>query len=129
MNQPRVERRRARGPGPRLLSATALAGVRVSGSQGEPLGTLQEIVLDVAHGRIAYAVLGCGGFMGVGERLFVVPWKALQFDTAHGAFVLDADERALDEALPFDKERFPSEPDARWHQQVHRHWRSAPYWD
>ena len=65
------------GPGPRLMTANTLEGDNVVNGVGEDLGKIEEIMLDVPLGRIAYAVLSFGGFLGIGNRLFAIPWQAL----------------------------------------------------
>ncbi|MBZ0303832.1 MAG: PRC-barrel domain-containing protein, partial [Anaerolineae bacterium] len=60
-----------------LLSATTLIGDGVKNSAGEDLGKLTEIMLDVESGRVAYAVLSFGGVLGLGNKLFAIPWEAL----------------------------------------------------
>ncbi len=65
----------------RVLSASTLTGDRVRNAAGEDLGKVEEIMLDVPGGRIAYAVLSFGGMLGIGDKLFAVPWSALRLDT------------------------------------------------
>ncbi|HYG31471.1 MAG TPA: PRC-barrel domain-containing protein, partial [Methylophilaceae bacterium] len=69
------------GPGPRLMGADTLIGNDVANHKDEDLGDIKEIMLDVPNGRIAYAVLSFGGFLGMGNKLFAVPWEALKLDT------------------------------------------------
>src|SRR5262245_59818200 len=57
------------GPGPRLMTASTLAGDDVVNAAGENLGRIEEIMLDVPRGRIAYAVMSFGGFLGMGSKL------------------------------------------------------------
>jgi sporulation protein YlmC with PRC-barrel domain len=64
----------------RVLSASTLAGDRVQNSAGEDLGKLNEIMIDIPSGRVAYAVLSFGGFLGMGDKLFALPWRALKLD-------------------------------------------------
>lgn len=117
------------GPGPRLMTSSTLTGDAVVNAANEMLGTISDIMLDVESGRVAYAVMASGGFMGVGERLSAVPWSALRLDPQRRCFVLDADRNTLDKAPGFDRSRWPSEADAQWHRDVHRHYGSRPYWE
>lgn len=120
---------RAPGPGRRLMSTGTLCTDRVINRRGELLGTVRELLLDVERGCIAYVVMAYGGFMGLGERLFALPWSALELDADGACLILDADRSSFDTAPAFDKEHWPSAPDAQWHQDVHRHYRCLPYWD
>jgi len=119
----------ADGPGPRLMSASTLEGNDVMNHQGETLGEIEEIMLDVPRGRIAYAVMSAGGFLGLGERLFAIPWTALTLDTDRKCFVMNARKERFDDAPGFDKDHWPSEPQREWHDEVHRHYGATPYWD
>lgn len=117
------------GPGPRLMTASTLCGNKVKNRNDETLGEIDEIMLDVPRGRIAYAVMSIGGFLGVGERLFALPWTALTLDTEQKCFVMDAAPAAFENAPGFDKDDWPDAPQAEWHEQVHRYYGARPYWD
>jgi len=84
------------GPGPEVMSANTLEGNNVINPRGETLGEIEEIMLDVRSGRIAYAVLGAGGFLGIGEKYFAIPWGELTLDTDNKCFILDADKEHHD---------------------------------
>ena len=74
------------GPGPRLMGADTLIGEDVYNTKDEDLGDIKEIMLDMNNGKIAYAVLSFGGFLGMGDKLFAVPWSALTLDTENKRF-------------------------------------------
>ena len=117
------------GPGPRLMTAHTLTGDKVVNRAGDTLGSIDDIMLDVSLGRIAYAVMAAGGFMGLGEKLFAVPWSALTLDAERKCFLLDASKDTFRNAPGFDKDHWPDEADATWHQAVHQHYGTRPYWD
>jgi hypothetical protein len=117
------------GPGPRLMSADTLEGNSVRNAQNEDLGTIQHIMLDVPSGRIAYAVLSFGGWFGVGDKLFAIPWSALQLDTERKCFVLGATKEQLKRAEGFDKDHWPSMADQRWATSLHEFYSARPYWE
>jgi sporulation protein YlmC with PRC-barrel domain len=116
--------------GDELVTANALLGDKVVNPRNEPLGTITELVLDTALGRLAYAVVALGGFMGVGEQLFVIPWSALVRDGANRRFVLDADRARLAAAphVEFTRESGSSNA-AGWQRELHRHYGARPYWE
>ncbi len=62
-----------KGPGPRLMGAETLIGNDVYNLQEEDLGDIEEIMLDMQTGKVSYAVLSFGGFLGIGDKLFTVP--------------------------------------------------------
>jgi sporulation protein YlmC with PRC-barrel domain len=115
------------GPGPRLMLASTLVGNEVVNREGEKLGTIDEIMLDVPMGRIAYAVLASGGFLGIGEKLFAIPWAALTLDTENKFFILDVSTERLQQAPGFDKDHWPATADQTWATNVHKYYVTAPY--
>lgn len=112
----------------RVLSAGTLAGDSVRNRAGDGLGKIEEIMLDLESGRVAYAVLSFGGFLGIGDKLFAVPWEALELNTAEHEFILDVDKQTLQNAPGFDKDNWPDMADLTWAAQVHAHYGQDPYW-
>lgn len=106
------------GPGPRLMGADTLMGEDVYNSQDEELGDIKEIMLDMETGRVAYAVLSYGGMLGMGDKLFAVPWEALQLDTTNKRFILDIDKSKLENAPGFDKDDWPDMADPQFSRQL-----------
>ncbi|MGB9988757.1 PRC-barrel domain-containing protein [Massilia sp. SM-13] len=109
----------SQGPGPRLMGADTLMGEDVYNRQEEDLGDIKEIMIDMQSGQIAYAVLSFGGIMGMGDKLFAVPWQALQLDTVNKRFILDCSKEKLENAPGFDKDRWPDMASAEFGSQVH----------
>jgi sporulation protein YlmC with PRC-barrel domain len=112
-----------------VLAATTLTGDRVRNTAGEYLGRIEEVMLDIPTGRIAYAVLSFGGFLGIGDKLFAVPWKALQIDTAEHEFILDIPRQTLETAPGFDKNNWPDMEDPEFAGPVHKFYNQQPYWE
>lgn len=108
------------GPGPALMGADTLLGNDVYNCEDQDLGDIKEIMVDMASGKVAYAVLSFGGVLGMGDKLFAVPWKALRLDTEHKRFTLDVKEDALAGAPGFDKDHWPSMADPAWASRVHK---------
>jgi len=102
------------GPGPTLMGADTLLGNDVYNLGNEKLGTIKEFVIEMDTGRINYAVLSSGGFLGMGDRLFAVPWQALELDAENHRFRLDIDKELLKDAPGFDKDNWPSMADTTW---------------
>jgi sporulation protein YlmC with PRC-barrel domain len=113
----------------RVMSAGTLAGDRVRNSAGEDLGKIEEIMIDVPTGRVAYAVLSFGGFLGMGDKLFALPWDALQLNEDEHEFILNVDKATLENAPGFDKENWPDMADENWAAQIYGHYGSKPYWE
>jgi len=115
------------GPGPRLMGADTLIGNDVYNASEEDLGDIKEIMLDVAAGEIAYAVLSFGGVFGLGEKLFAVPWKALKLDTENKRFILNISKDRLENAPGFDKDNWPDMADQTWQKDIQSFYNTQPY--
>ncbi len=114
------------GPGPALMGANTLIGNDVYNKDGEDLGDVKEIMTDMASGKVAYAVLSFGGVLGMGDKLFAVPWPALKLDTAHKRFTLNVPNDVLKGAPGFNQDHWPSMSDKTWASGVHEFY-GTPY--
>ncbi len=114
---------------PRVLAADTLAGDNVVNNNKEDLGTIEHLMIDLASGRVAYAVLSFGGFLGMGDKLFAIPWSALKVDTVEKQFVLDVAKEKLENAPGFDKDNWPDMADRDWAKGVYNYYDAKPYWD
>jgi len=115
------------GPGPQLMGADTLIGNDVYNADEEDLGDIKEIMLNVSTGDIAYAVLSFGGILGLGEKLFAVPWNALTLDTENKRFVLNVSKARLEDAPGFDKDAWPDFADKTWIDNIHNFYQTKPY--
>jgi len=112
-----------------VMGASTLNGDAVRNSAGEKLGSIEEIMLDVPNGRVAYAVLSFGGFLGMGDKLFAIPWSELTLDEDEKCFVLEADREKLERAPGFDKDNWPDMADPSWRDQIYDYYGAERYWD
>lgn len=115
------------GPGPALMGSSSINGNDVYNRKDESLGNIKEIMLDMHTGRVGYAVLSFGGFLGMGDKLFAVPWSALTLDTVNKRFVLDVEKTRLESAPGFDKDSWPNMADATWANSIHAYYGTKPY--
>ena len=115
------------GPGPRLMGADTLIGNDVYNHKDEDLGDIKEIMLDMSSGQVAYAVLSFGSFLGMGEKLFAVPWSALTLDTINKRFILNVEKDRLKSAPGFDKDDWPDMADHSWTQDIHAYYGTRPH--
>ncbi len=113
---------------PLALSSHTLIGDKVKNMQGEEIGSVEEIMIDIYTGRVAYAVVSFGGFMGVGNKLFAIPWAALTVDTTNECFLMEADKERLKNAPGFDKNDWPKLPSGQWYHDVYKYYEQEPYW-
>src|SRR6201994_2885132 len=117
------------GPGPDVMAASTLDGTKVMSSDGEHVGKNSDIMLDVRPGRIAYAVLSEGGFLGMGTTLHAIPWSALTLNVDEKVFLVNLMADEIKNAPGFDKDHWPSMADPQWGSSVHQYYRQQPYWD
>lgn len=118
----------AEGPGPYVMAASTLEGDKVLCSDGNEVGKIKEIMLDTHTGRIAYAVMSVGGFLGIGDKLLAIPWNALTLDTDRKCFQLSVPSDTVKNAPGFDKNHWPAMADVAWANELHDYYGSAPYW-
>src|SRR5690606_28208817 len=114
---------------PQVLGSTTLIGNRVVNLQGEDLGKVEEIMIDLATGHVGYVVLSFAGILGIGDKLFAVPWTALTVDTVNKRFVMDAHKDLLERAPGFDKNNWPDQSNSTWVHEVYNYYNTEPYWE
>ncbi len=102
----------------RLISADKVEGTSVVNPEGDDLGHISEIMIDKISGKVAYAVLKYGSVMGLGGKLFAVPWEILEYDTRYDAYVVNVPEERLKSAPSFDPDNPPNTADPQWSKQV-----------
>ena len=90
-----------------VLKASDLLGMNVEGIDGKKLGHIKALVIDHEEGAIEYAVLEFGGFAGIGDKYFAVPWEALRLDHTNKRLSLDVHKKDLKNAPGFDKNNWP----------------------
>jgi sporulation protein YlmC with PRC-barrel domain len=113
---------------PKVLSANSLAKDKVKNLNGETLGAIEDMMIDLETGKVAYAVLSFGGVLGMGNKLFAIPWQAMTLDTEKKVFLLDVKKETLAKAPGFDKDKWPDMSDPRWGAGIHTHYGVTPYW-
>jgi sporulation protein YlmC with PRC-barrel domain len=118
----------AEGPGPDIMAAGTLEGDRILSTDGDEVGKVKDIMLDVQTGRIAYVVMSSGGFLGIGDKLLAIPWSALTLDTTRKCFLLSVSSERIKNAPGFDKQHWPSMADTTWATSIHQYYGREPYW-
>jgi sporulation protein YlmC with PRC-barrel domain len=111
------------------LSAGTITGDKARNSAGENLGQVEELVIDLEGGRVIYAVLASGGFLGMGDKYFAIPWDLLTVDTDSHEVVVDVSKETLQNAPGFDKDNWPDIHDREWLGDVYRYYGREPYWE
>ena len=112
-----------------VSSASSMAGNVVRNLEGDVLGKIEELMVDLDDGRITYAVLSFGGFLGLHDKLVAIPWDALTVDLEAHEFILNINKERLESAPGFDKENWPQMADREWAQNIYEYYGHRPYWD
>lgn len=111
------------------VKASSIIGAKVINPKGDNLGEIKEMVIDPHFGRIAYAVVSFGGFLGMAKKLFAIPFNALDYSAQNSEYVLNVSKERLEAAPGFDPEHWPSMNDEQWHRDVYKYYERSPYWE
>jgi sporulation protein YlmC with PRC-barrel domain len=111
-----------------ISRASKIIGAKVTNPKGESLGDIQELVVDPESGQVVYAVVTFGGWFGLGDKLFALPWRALTWARDKENYVLDVDKDTLKKAPGFDKKHWPDSTNKwdRWREEIEQFYRAKP---
>lgn len=112
----------------RLIAADKVEGTKVFNAKGESLGTIENLLIDKATGKVAYAILSFGGFLGIGDRHHPLPWGTLRYDTEMGGYVVNLDKQALEKAPSYKTGEIFNFEDEAWGRDIHTYYKIPPYW-
>ncbi|MBD8882339.1 PRC-barrel domain-containing protein [Rhodanobacter sp. 7MK24] len=105
-----------------FLSASTLTGDKVKNLNNEALGELKDIMIDTQSGEVSYGVLSYGGVLGIGDKLFAVPWDALTVDGENKCLILNVNKDRLESAPGFDKDHWPDFADPGFEDRVRQYY-------
>jgi len=111
-----------------VLSASTITGDKVVNATGDELGKIEDIMIDLDRGRISYAVLSFGGFLGMGDKFFAIPWDALTVDKVNKCVRLDVSKEKLESAPGFDKDNWPKDSDPSFVPGIYEYYGTSQYW-
>jgi sporulation protein YlmC with PRC-barrel domain len=112
-----------------MISSEKVEGTSVMNKQGEKIGSIESVMIEKRSGKVAYAVMSFGGFLGIGDQHHPVPWQSLVYDTNLGGYVIDADRARLEAAPTYTGKDLPNWSDRQWGQRVHQYYGVRPYWE
>lgn len=101
-----------------IVRTADIIGVHVKNAQNEHLGDIEEIVLDKLSGEVKYLVLSFGGFLGMGDKLFAIPWHTINYDDEEDCFILNISKERLKGAPGFNKDQWPDMADMTWGETI-----------
>lgn len=111
-----------------LIEGRKVTGTKVYNSEGEVVGEIQDILIDKTSGRVAYAVMSFGGFLGLGADYRPIPWGLLKYDVKLGGYVADISKSDLTAAPGFQPGADLDWSDREYEDRLHRHFDVGPYW-
>ncbi len=112
----------------RLISSEKVSGSKVENTGGDNLGHIAEIMIDKISGRVGYAVLNYGSFLGMGGRLFALPWELLKYDTRRDAYVVGIPVERLKNAPSFDANAWPDMGERTFGKEIHDYYGTTGEW-
>lgn len=111
----------------RIVNAEDVIGVSVKNMQGDNLGKIEALMLDKLEGYVSYVVLSFGGFLGMGDKLFAMPWSIFNYDEANECFVIGIDKETLAKSPGFDKDQWPDMSNPTWGASIHKYYGALPH--
>lgn len=111
------------------VKASSIIGTDVVNPKGENLGEIKEVVIDPGTGKVAYAVVSFGGFLGMGEKLFAIPFKSFEYNVTKNEYVLEVTKERLKAAPGFDADHWPSMAEEKWNRDIYKYYERSPYWE
>lgn len=104
-----------------FLTASTITGNKVYNGSDEKLGEVKDLMLNIHSGKIEYVVIEFGGFLGIGEKYFAVPFKSLLLDTKRHAFIFNQQREVMEKAPGFDKDHWPETNSNHW-EDINTYW-------
>ena len=111
-----------------LIAGSKVSGTRVFNTAGENIGEIQDVMLDKATGKVGYAVMSFGGFLGIGADYHPLPWALLRYDESVGGYVVDLDKTELEGAPAYPANATPDWGDRAFESKLHDYYGVGPYW-
>ncbi len=112
-----------------LIESDRVEGTNVYDLAGNEIGEIKRLMIEKLSGRIPYAVMSFGGFLGIGEEEHAIPWNKLEYDTCLGGYRTDITEKQLKGAPTFYRDREYDWSDRARERELHDYWGSPYYWD
>ena len=111
-----------------LIGSDKVDGTAVYGADQQKIGSIERVMIDKMSGKVAFAVLSFGGFLGMGEDFYPLPWSTLNYDTNLGGYLVNLTKDQLEKAPKYTKST-----DWNWNrendQRVYNYYKANPYWD
>ena len=112
-----------------IIAADKVEGTTVYNRAGEKLGSVDHVMIDKVNGKVCYAIMSFGGFLGMGEKYHPLPWQVLHYDTAIDGYRVDLDKSTLERAPAYDRSELETMRwgDAAFNRRVHDYYGVPPF--
>lgn len=118
----------AKTPSHTFIGSDRVEGTPVYRSNGNKIGRIERLMIEKVSGKVAYAVMSFGGFIGIGEQHYPLPWSLLKYNTKLDGYEVELDEKALKDAPKYDKDQNWDWGDHTQHQKLHAYYGATPIW-
>ncbi len=105
-----------------IVNSDDVLDVEVKNTQGDKLGKIAALMIDKLDGQVAYVVLSHGGFLGMGDKLFALPWSMFTYNTTQECFTIPVDKETLKNSPGFDKDHWPDMSNDAWGSSIHQYY-------
>jgi hypothetical protein len=111
-----------------LISGDKVSGTKVYNTAGESIGEIRDLMIDKTSGKVAYAVMSFGGFLGMGEKYHPLPWALLKYDTSREGYVVNLSKTQLEGGPAYDRDSDPEWGNRVYETKLHTYYATDPYW-
>jgi hypothetical protein len=111
-----------------LIASDRIEGTAVRRVNGNRVGKIERLMLDKVSGKVAYAVLSFGGFLGIGNKHLPIPWARLTYNVKLDAYEIDLSDDELRQAPAYEADENFDWGDRSQEVHIHRYYRSPNYW-
>ena len=111
-----------------FIEGSRVKGTSVYSRSGESIGSIDDVMIEKQSGKVAYAVMSFGGFLGIGNDYYPIPWSMLKYDPSKGGYLVDITRAQLEGAPAWGREATGDWRDRNFETSVNDHYGSGPFW-
>lgn len=109
-----------------LISSEKVEGTDVYGPDRDKIGSIDHLMIDKSSGHVGYAIMKFGGFLGLGQSAYPLPWGKLSYDNNLDGYIADVTEEQVKNAPDYDEDSFKNRD---WETKTHDHYQTRYYWE
>lgn len=112
----------------KAITASRVIGTAVYNSAGDRIGSIEDVMLDKMSNGIMFAVIGFGGFLGIGEKYHAIPWSSLDYDERMGGYVVPFSREQLESAPSYSINDLTNGDGTTARDASYEYYKVDPYW-